>query len=92
MPFDRFPGADTQLGPEMKSTGEVMGVAEASRRRSQSRCRRRLPLPTRARFLSVRDADKPAATILARRAHARVHHLPRSTPPRIAASACPSTW
>lgn len=28
MPFGRFPGADTILGPEMKSTGEVMGIAE----------------------------------------------------------------
>jgi carbamoyl-phosphate synthase large subunit len=54
LPFNRFPGTDTQLGPEMKSTGEVMGIAE--------------PLPTEGNaFLSVCDSDKSAATILASR-------------------------
>ena len=34
LPFDRFAGADALLGPEMRSTGEVMGVAATSRPRS----------------------------------------------------------
>jgi carbamoyl-phosphate synthase large subunit len=68
-PFSRFPGADTVLGPEMRSTGEVMASAAdfptafAKAERAAGR-----PLPaTGTAFLSVRDADKPAAVELARR-------------------------
>jgi carbamoyl-phosphate synthase large subunit len=59
-PFIKFPGVDTILGPEMKSTGEVMGVgmtfAEAFVK-SQLAAGVRLPKSGKA-FLSVRDADK----------------------------------
>jgi carbamoyl-phosphate synthase large subunit len=67
LPFNRFSGADPTLGPEMRSTGEVMGIgpdfptAFAKGERAAGR-----PLPSEGRvFLSVRDADKPAATMLA---------------------------
>ena len=59
-PFVKFPGVDTILGPEMKSTGEVMGIgatfAEAFAK-SQLGANVRLPLCGNA-FISVRDADK----------------------------------
>jgi carbamoyl-phosphate synthase large subunit len=71
LPFARFPGTDTQLGPEMKSTGEVMGVAEnfpAAFGKAVSAAG--APLPTEGSvFLSVCDTDKSAATILAQRLH-----------------------
>jgi carbamoyl-phosphate synthase large subunit len=67
LPFQRFFGADPTLGPEMRSTGEVMGIgpdfptAFAKAERAAGR-----PLPSAGRvFLSVRDVDKPAATMLA---------------------------
>ncbi len=62
MPFGRFPGADTVLGPEMKSTGEVMGVAEdfpAAYAKSQLAIDYSLPTEGRA-FVSVSDRDKRA--------------------------------
>jgi carbamoyl-phosphate synthase large subunit len=62
-PFIKFPGADTLLGPEMKSTGEVMGVgatfAEAFIK-SQLAAGEKLPVSGKV-FLSVRNADKPRA-------------------------------
>ncbi len=67
-PFARFPGADAVLGPEMRSTGEVMATAAdfptafAKAERAAGR-----PLPTGGTaFLSVRDEDKPAAVELGR--------------------------
>ena len=67
LPFQRFAGADPTLGPEMRSTGEVMGIgpdfptAFSKAERAAGR-----PLPRAgAAFLSVRDRDKPAATMLA---------------------------
>src|SRR5690242_8262509 len=67
LPFARFPGADPVLGPEMRSTGEVMASARdfptafAKAERAAGR-----PLPTRGTaFLSVRDADKPALAPIA---------------------------
>jgi carbamoyl-phosphate synthase large subunit len=67
LPFQRFMGSDPALGPEMRSTGEVMGIgpdfptAFAKAERAAGR-----PLPREGRvFLSVRDADKAAATMLA---------------------------
>jgi carbamoyl-phosphate synthase large subunit len=67
LPFSRFPGADPVLGPEMRSTGEVMASAAdlptalAKAERAAGR-----PLPTTgAAFLSVRDEDKPAAVAVA---------------------------
>ncbi len=68
-PFARFPGVDTLLGPEMKSTGEVMGLdADFSRAfaKSQLGSGNAVPL-TGAAFISVRDRDKPAMVSLARR-------------------------
>ncbi|MDH3318915.1 MAG: carbamoyl-phosphate synthase large subunit [Betaproteobacteria bacterium] len=62
-PFGKFPGVDTILGPEMKSTGEVMGVGETFGEafvKSQLAAGVRLPKDGRA-FISVRDGDKPAA-------------------------------
>jgi len=59
-PFVKFPGVDTLLGPEMKSTGEVMGIgatfAEAFAK-SQLGANVKLPLSGNV-FISVRDADK----------------------------------
>lgn len=59
-PFIKFPGVDTILGPEMKSTGEVMGVGQSFAEafvKSQLAAGVRLPKGGKA-FLSVRDADK----------------------------------
>ncbi|MBL8515691.1 MAG: carbamoyl-phosphate synthase large subunit [Betaproteobacteria bacterium] len=60
-PFIKFPGVDTILGPEMKSTGEVMGVGETFAEafvKSQLAAGIKLPTGGKA-FLSVRNADKP---------------------------------
>jgi carbamoyl-phosphate synthase large subunit len=68
-PFRRFPESDSRLGPEMKSTGEVMGVAEsfpAAFAKAQAAAGMPLP-PEGVAFLSVCDTDKSAATILAQR-------------------------
>jgi carbamoyl-phosphate synthase large subunit len=67
-PFAKFPGVDTILGPEMKSTGEVMGVGQTFGEafvKSQLAAGVRLPQGGRA-FISVRDADKIAAVQIAR--------------------------
>ena len=68
-PFAKFPGVDPILGPEMKSTGEVMGVGEGfgeAFAKSQLSAGVRLPL-TGSAFLSVQDKDKPKAVMLARK-------------------------
>src|SRR5688572_10862566 len=67
-PFARFPGVDTILGPEMKSTGEVMGVGETFGEafvKSQLAAGVKLPTGGRA-FISVRDGDKLTAVQVAR--------------------------
>lgn len=67
-PFIKFPGADTILGPEMKSTGEVMGVGESFGEafvKSQMAAGERLPASGKV-FVSVRDSDKPAAVEIGR--------------------------
>jgi carbamoyl-phosphate synthase large subunit len=67
-PFAKFPGVDTILGPEMKSTGEVMGVGETFGEafvKSQIGAGVKLPKGGRA-FISVRDGDKVAAVQIAR--------------------------
>jgi carbamoyl-phosphate synthase large subunit len=73
-PFIKFPGVDTLLGPEMKSTGEVMGIDTTFGRafaKSQLGVDGSPGLPTRGTvFISVRDKDKPAAVQLARSLHA----------------------
>ncbi len=61
-PFARFPGVDTLLGPEMKSTGEVMGIDQSfglAFAKSQLAAGQKLPL-SGAVFISVRDEDKMA--------------------------------
>jgi carbamoyl-phosphate synthase large subunit len=68
-PFARFPGVDLLLGPEMKSTGEVMGLDRefgAAFAKSQLAAGVRLP-EGGAVFISVRDADKAAMVELGRR-------------------------
>ena len=67
-PFGKFPGVDPILGPEMKSTGEVMGVglsfAEAY---GKAQMAANEPIPSKGNvFLSVRDADKPNLIDIAR--------------------------
>jgi carbamoyl-phosphate synthase large subunit len=67
-PFIKLPGADTILGPEMKSTGEVMGVGETFAEafvKSQMASGERLPASGKA-FLSVRDSDKERVVEIAR--------------------------
>jgi len=67
-PFAKFPGVDTILGPEMKSTGEVMGVGQSFGEafvKSQLAAGVKLPKGGRA-FISVRDGDKAAAVLVAR--------------------------
>ena len=67
-PFVRFPGVDTILGPEMKSTGEVMGGASsfgAAFAKAQLAAGQRLPNAGRA-FISVNDDDKPNTLPIAR--------------------------
>lgn len=67
-PFVKFPGVDTILGPEMKSTGEVMGVGESFGEafvKSQLAASVLLP-ETGIAFISVREQDKPRAVEVAR--------------------------
>jgi len=67
-PFARFPGVDVLLGPEMKSTGEVMGLDTsfaAAFAKSQIAAGTELPSEGKV-FISVKDQDKPAAVELAR--------------------------
>jgi carbamoyl-phosphate synthase large subunit len=68
-PFNKFPGVDTILGPEMRSTGEVMGIAmnmALAFGKSLSASGFKLPEVGRV-FISVKDEDKPQACQLARR-------------------------
>jgi carbamoyl-phosphate synthase large subunit len=68
-PFARFPNVDTILGPEMRSTGEVMGLDASFERafaKAQLGAGVKLPLSGTV-FLSVRDADKNTALGVARR-------------------------
>jgi carbamoyl-phosphate synthase large subunit len=67
-PFIKFPGVDTILGPEMKSTGEVMGVGHSFAEafvKSQLAANVRLPTSGKV-FLSVKNADKDALIDIAR--------------------------
>ena len=67
-PFIKFPGVDTILGPEMKSTGEVMGVgATFAEAFVKSQLAAGVRLPARGRvFISVKNSDKPRAIEIAR--------------------------
>src|SRR5205823_2753290 len=71
LPFSRFPRADALLGPEMKSTGEVMGVAAdypTAFGKAQAAAGAELPTTGKV-FITVTDGDKPAATQLAASLH-----------------------
>lgn len=60
-PFDRFSGVDTILGPEMKSTGEVMGIDRdfgIAYAKAEASSRNQIPMSGKL-FISVRDEDKP---------------------------------
>ena len=67
-PFARFPGVDILLGPEMKSTGEVMGIdADFGRAFAKSQLSAGNELPMEGTiFISVKDRDKVAAVALAK--------------------------
>ncbi|MBT0960748.1 carbamoyl-phosphate synthase large subunit [Denitromonas iodatirespirans] len=70
-PFNKFPGVDTILGPEMKSTGEVMGVGRTFAEafvKSQIAAGVKLPQGGTA-FISVKQTDRPAAVDVARQLH-----------------------
>jgi carbamoyl-phosphate synthase large subunit len=71
LPFARFAGADSVLGPEMKSTGEVMGIAaDFPTAFGKAQAAAGVSLPTEgAVFITVTDTDKPAATQIAARFH-----------------------
>jgi carbamoyl-phosphate synthase large subunit len=76
-PFNRFLGVDVILGPEMKSTGEVMGIDHTfglAFAKAQSAAGTDLPLRGTV-FISVRDHDKPAILPVARRFHELGFHL-----------------
>jgi carbamoyl-phosphate synthase large subunit len=68
-PFNKFPGVDPALGPEMRSTGEVMGVGENfGEAFAKAQLGAGTPLPDKGRvFLSVNDRDKASAVALAGR-------------------------
>ena len=86
-PFTKFPGVDTILGPEMRSTGEVMGISDTFARafyKSMLAAGLDVRLPSdgeatsakrRAVFISVRDDDKPVACIIARRLRAAGYEI-----------------
>ena len=90
LPFARFPGSDPVLGPEMRSTGEVMAFAldfPSAFAKAERAAGRPLPAEGTA-FLSVRDADKqalvPVAETLAGlgfRLVATERHQPQRSPP-----------
>ena len=71
LPFDRFDGADAILGPEMRSTGEVMGVARdfpTAFAKAQAAAGAALPDSGTA-FITVTDRDKPGAVAIAQTLH-----------------------
>ena len=70
-PFGKFPGVDPALGPEMRSTGEVMGVGESfGEAFAKAQLAAGTPMPDEgAVFISVNDRDKAAAVGVASRFH-----------------------
>jgi carbamoyl-phosphate synthase large subunit len=70
-PFNKFPGTDPVLGPEMRSTGEVMGISDSfgsAFAKSQLAASNGLPLDGVV-LITVTDSDKPTVTPIARRFH-----------------------
>ncbi len=73
LPFNRFPEVDPALGPEMRSTGEVMGIDDSFGRaffKAELAAGNGLPQKGTV-FLSVNDQDKPAGLVVAKRLQAR---------------------
>ncbi|HXF46951.1 MAG TPA: carbamoyl-phosphate synthase large subunit [Burkholderiaceae bacterium] len=92
-PFAKFPGVDTLLGPEMRSTGEVMGVGRTFGEalfKSQLAAGNTLP-PSGTVFLSVKDSDKPRTVEVARMLYEMGYRLvaTRGTAAAIAAAGIP---
>jgi carbamoyl-phosphate synthase large subunit len=92
-PFAKFPGVDTLLGPEMRSTGEVMGVGRTFGEalfKSQLGAGAGLP-PKGTVFLSVKDGDKPRTIEVARMLHDMGYGLvaTRGTAAAVAAAGIP---
>jgi carbamoyl-phosphate synthase large subunit len=71
LPFDRFEGSDAVLGPEMRSTGEVMGIArDFPTAFAKAQAAAGVPLPTSGTaFITVTDSDKPGAFAVAQILH-----------------------
>jgi carbamoyl-phosphate synthase large subunit len=71
LPFDRFEGADAVLGPEMRSTGEVMGIArDFPTAFAKAQAAAGSPLPSSGTaFISVTDSDKDGAVAIAQSLH-----------------------
>ena len=77
LPFDRFPTVDTVLGPEMRSTGEVMGIDRSfGLAFAKSQAGAGNPLPASGTvFLSLADRDKHTGMLVARRLAEQGFHL-----------------
>jgi carbamoyl-phosphate synthase large subunit len=71
LPFDRFEGSDALLGPEMRSTGEVMGIArDFPTAFAKAQAAAGVPLPTHGTaFISVTDSDKDGVSAVAQTLH-----------------------
>jgi carbamoyl-phosphate synthase large subunit len=71
LPFQKFPGVDARLGPEMRSTGEVMGHASNfGHAFAKAQMAAKMPLPENGTVcISVNDLDKAAVTRIARNLH-----------------------
>jgi carbamoyl-phosphate synthase large subunit len=71
LPFDRFEGSDALLGPEMRSTGEVMGIArDFPTAFAKAQAAAGVPLPSKGTvFITVTDSDKPGAFAVAQSLH-----------------------
>jgi carbamoyl-phosphate synthase large subunit len=71
LPFDRLAGADAVLGPEMRSTGEVMGIArDFPSAFAKAQAAAGVPLPSSGTaFVSVTDSDKQGAAAIAQTLH-----------------------
>jgi carbamoyl-phosphate synthase large subunit len=94
-PFIKFPGVDTILGPEMKSTGEVMGVGETFAEaflKSQLAAGIRLPDAGKV-FISVKNSDKARAIDMARKLHGLGYQIvaTRGTAAALSAAGVPVT-
>jgi carbamoyl-phosphate synthase large subunit len=77
LPFDRFDGADSLLGPEMRSTGEVMGIArDFPTAFAKAQAAAGSPLPSAGTaFITVTDSDKPGVFAVAQILHDNGFHI-----------------